>query len=80
MITLILLELCEHCFAGAVPTLGDPEGCRPSAPKARIGQKRHASGALRCRAESKSCGTPRKPNVVGAASWTGSAPKVRRER
>jgi hypothetical protein len=32
-ITLMLLELCERYFAGTTLTLGDPEGCRPSAPK-----------------------------------------------
>jgi hypothetical protein len=77
---LYVLKLCECCFAGAVSTFGGSEGCRPSAPKVRIGREHHASGALRWRAESGSRGTPQKPNMVGVASWTVSAPKVRHRR
>jgi hypothetical protein len=80
MITLMLLELCVRYFAGTAPTLGDPEGCKPSAPKVRIGQKCHASGTLQCRGEGRSGGTPRKPNAIGAMLWTVSALKVPRER
>jgi hypothetical protein len=80
VITLMLIGLCECCFAGVFPTIGDPEGCRPSAPKVRMSRKRHASGTLRYREEGGSGGTPQRPDVVGAVSWTGSVPKVRRGR
>jgi hypothetical protein len=45
-----------------------------------MGQKHHASGTLRRKGEGSPGGTLRKSNAVGAESWAGSAPKVRRER
>jgi hypothetical protein len=68
----MLLEYRVRCLAGTAPTLGDPKEGGPSAPKVQIGQC-HALGALRCRGASQNL------NEIGAATWTGSAPNVRRQ-
>jgi hypothetical protein len=74
MITLMLLELCESCFASTAPTLGDPKGCRPSAPKVRIGQKRHASATLRRRGERqfRRDASEARCDRGGVANWFGA--------